>query len=87
MGTVNYLDSFTGTEACSLLSRLRSRIDAGEPLSAVGRELGVSKQAVSQWLTGAARPSRTVLLLATHLYRAPVDLAAGLPGDDLPDGG
>lgn len=38
----------------------------GQSLAAIGRTLGVSHAAVSQWLAGKRQPSKTVLLLA-HL--------------------
>ena len=48
--------------------------------AAIGRALGVSQIAVSRWLSGARRPSKTVLLLAEALWiNRPVDLPAGLP--------
>ncbi len=46
---------------------------------AIGRDLGVSRQAVQQWLSGATQPSRMALILAEQLYRAPLEMAAGLP--------
>jgi transcriptional regulator with XRE-family HTH domain len=55
------------------------RRSARESLASIGRSLGVSQPAISQWLTGATTPSRTVLLFAAHLAQAPVDLADGLP--------
>ncbi len=41
-----------------------------EPWCAIAASLGVSRQAVDGWLTGARRPSRTVLILAGLLARA-----------------
>ena len=49
--------------------------------AAVGRELGVTRQAVHRWIKGHAPPPKTVILLAELLWRAPRDLPAGLPGD------
>lgn len=71
----------------SILTHIRTRVSRGEPMGAIGRELGVSKQSVRQWLTGDRRPSATVLLLASLLWRAPVDLSPGLPDGDRPAGG
>jgi transcriptional regulator with XRE-family HTH domain len=51
----------------------------GESLTAIGRELGVSRQAVQQWLNGATQPSRLALILAEQLYDAPLEMAPGLP--------
>ena len=42
-------------------------------------DLGVSRQAVQQWLSGATQPSRMALMLAEQLCRAPLELAPGLP--------
>lgn len=50
-------------------------------LSRIGQELGVSRQAVHQWLNGSSIPSSTVLLLAERIMREPCDLSCGLPGD------
>jgi hypothetical protein len=62
---------------------LRTRLSAGHSLTAIGRDLGVSRQAVQQWLSGATQPSRMALMLAEQLYRAPLELplelAPGLP--------
>lgn len=83
MATTTLLDNNAvtgGPHAQSFcLAHIRTRIDRGESMGTIGRELGVSKQSVRQWLTGERRPSRTVLVLASLLYRAPVDLAPGLP--------
>lgn len=75
------LDRIGDATGCLFLAQLRIRVSRGETMSTIGRELGVRKQSVHQWLTGATTPSRTVLLLASYLYRAPIDLSAGLPGD------
>lgn len=90
---VNYVDSnglvwhpsrmLTLPQFHTYLTRRRAR---GESLRIVGESLGVTKQAVFQWLTGVSRPSDTVLLLAEMLDRSPVDLPAGLPGAELSDG-
>ncbi len=58
---------------------LGERRSAGHSLTAIGRDLGVSRQAVQQWLNGATQPSRLALMLAESLCRAPLDLAPGLP--------
>jgi DNA-binding transcriptional regulator YdaS (Cro superfamily) len=50
---------------------LHSRKSAGESMSAIGRSLGVSQPAVSQWLTGASGVSTTTLLLAELQMRTP----------------
>ena len=51
--------------------------------AAVGRALGVSQIAVSRWLSGTRKPSKTVLLLAEALWiGSPVDQADGLPAPD-----
>ncbi len=55
------------------------RRSAGDSFAAIGRDLGVSRQAVQQWLNGATQPSRTALMLAEQLCRAPLELAPGLP--------
>jgi transcriptional regulator with XRE-family HTH domain len=55
---------------------LDARRTAGATLRELGLSLGVSKQAVFQWLTGPARPSATVLLLAARLQR---EMAGGWP--------
>lgn len=58
---------------------LVTRRSAGHSVSDIGRDLGVSRQAVQQWLSGATQPSRMALMLAGQLYRAPMDMSAGLP--------
>jgi transcriptional regulator with XRE-family HTH domain len=55
------------------------RRSAGESSTAIGRELGVSRQAAQRWMKGATQPSRTALILAEQLYRAPPEMAPGLP--------
>ncbi len=40
-----------------------------ESWCAIAASLGVSRQAVNGWITGARRPSRTVLILARLLAR------------------
>lgn len=57
---------------------LRAR-RAHSTLDAIGRELGVSRQAVHAWLRGAATPSHTVLLLAELVWSGAVEVVAGLP--------
>jgi len=66
----------TPSEFVAWLRELRS---AGHSFTAIGRDLGVSRQAVQQWLSGATQPSRMALMLAEQLYHAPLDLAPGLP--------
>ena len=58
---------------------LNVRRSAGHSLTAIGRDLGASRQAVQQWLSGATQPSRMALMLAEQLYRAGLELAPGLP--------
>ena len=58
---------------------LAARRSAGHSFTAIGRDLGVSRQAVQQWLNGATQPSRIALMLAEQLCRAPIELAPGLP--------
>lgn len=48
-------------------------------LDCLGSELGVTRQAVHQWLRGSATPSATVLLLAERIMREPRELSSGLP--------
>lgn len=57
---------------------LELRRAAGESLAAIGSSLGVSHAAVQKWLSGG-KPSSTALLLAEHLWLAPLELAPGLP--------
>lgn len=52
---------------------------AVESQLAVGKALGVSQVAVSRWLTGERKPSKTVILLAERLWCGPREMAAGLP--------
>lgn len=61
------------------LTWLDVRRSTGESLTAIGRDLGVSRQAVQQWISGATQPSSMALKLAEQLYRAPLELAPGLP--------
>jgi hypothetical protein len=58
---------------------LQARRDAGETLTAIGQSFGVSHVTVSHWLSGKRNPSRVILVLAGEIYRAPVELPAGLP--------
>jgi transcriptional regulator with XRE-family HTH domain len=63
------------------------RRSAGDSLTAIGRDLGVSRQAVQQWLNGATQPSRMALMLAEQSCHAPLEMAPGLPlASGLPDG-
>jgi transcriptional regulator with XRE-family HTH domain len=66
----------TPSEFLAWLRVLRSR---GDSFTAIGRQLGVSRQAVQQWLSGATQPSRMALMLAEQLYRAPLEMRPGLP--------
>jgi hypothetical protein len=52
---------------------------AGDSFTAIGRDLGVSRQAVQQWLSGAAHPSRMALTLAALLAGQSRELEPGLP--------
>lgn len=58
---------------------LHLRRSAGVSLTDIGRDLGVSRQAVQQWMNGGTQPSRMALMLAEQLYRAPLEMAPGLP--------
>jgi hypothetical protein len=51
-----------------------------QSLSEIGASLGVSKVAVSLWLSGKRKPPQMAMILASHLS-GPVDLRPGLPGD------
>ena len=53
----------------SLFAYIHRCRDAGEPWRAIAESLGVSRQAVDQWLRGSAVPTRTVLILAGLLLR------------------
>ena len=53
---------------------LRTRLDAGETQAAVGHSLGVSQPTLYRWVTGAAKPSGTALLLAELQMRTPQGL-------------
>ena len=55
------------------------RRSAGDSFTAIGRDFGVSRQAVQQWLSGATQPSRMAPMLAEQLYRGGLELAPGLP--------
>ena len=58
---------------------LIARRSAGHSITAIAGDLGVSRQAVQQWLSGATQPSRMALMLAGQLHRAPLEMSAGLP--------
>jgi len=60
---------------------LQMRLAEGETQAAIGWSLGVSQPCVNRWLRNTSTVSDTVLLLAEQLYRGPVGLSAGLPGD------
>ena len=62
-----------------LVAWLDVRRSAGDSFTAIGRDLGVSRQAVQQWLNGATQPSRMALMLAAILSHQPRELAPGLP--------
>jgi transcriptional regulator with XRE-family HTH domain len=64
---------------------LEERRSAGHSFTAIGRDLGVSRQAVQQWLSGTTRPSLTALMLAQTLCHAPLELASGPPVIDRPE--
>lgn len=55
---------FTHTQFSALLRSRRRH----STLDAIGRELGVTRQAVYAWLKGTAVPSDTVLLLAELVW-------------------
>jgi hypothetical protein len=64
---------------------LRARRCAGHSLTAIGRDMGVSRQAVQQWLSGATQPSRMALMLGSVLAGYSRELEPGLPcGPDKP---
>lgn len=82
------------------LSWISDRLSQGESKAAIGRSLGVTHEAVRQWLSGG-RASATTLLLATYVMGGtsagnpqvigaagsarPIDLPDGFPvGDDGP---
>ena len=67
-GTVRFFQCTAMFTHSQLLEFIRARHQR-EPLSAIAASLGVSRQAVDGWLTGARRPSRTVLILAALLAR------------------
>lgn len=54
------------------------RLENGGSLSSIGRDFGVTKQAVARWLRGE-QPSRMALTLAEHLCHAPLEMVPGLP--------
>jgi transcriptional regulator with XRE-family HTH domain len=57
---------------------LHVRLENGGSLASVGRDFGVTKQAVARWLRGE-RPSGMALMLARYLCRAPLEMTSGLP--------
>lgn len=69
------------TEQFTNWLRIRRGSAGKSSLSAIGQELGVTRQAVHQWINGTATPSDTVLLLAERIMREPRDLSCGLPSD------
>src|SRR5271165_6832117 len=66
----------TRSELVAWLDVRRSR---GDSFTAIGRDLGVSRQAVQQWRKGATQPSRMALVFASHLVHGSRDLEPGLP--------
>ena len=52
---------------------------AGDSFTAIGRDFGVSRQAVQQWLSGATQPSRMALMLGSVLAGYSRELEPGLP--------
>jgi hypothetical protein len=66
----------TRTEFVTWLAERRA---AGHSFTTIGRDLGVSRQAVQQWLSGATQPSRMALVLAEQLCHMPLELPPGLP--------
>ena len=62
------------------LSELERRRATGATQQQLADELCVSQQAVQQWLSLATTPSKQVLRIADRVWRAPLDLADGLPG-------
>ena len=54
----------------AFLQYVRDRRDSGESLASIGSSLGVSRVAVSGWLSGARKPSTTAVLLGSMLQRA-----------------
>ena|ERR1700744_4820665 len=40
-----------------------------QSLRSIGDELGVSKQAVYQWITGMSKPSKSIRMLAATIWR------------------
>lgn len=48
---------------------LASWREQGMTLSAIGKQFGVSYQAVQQWISGETQPSKTVLILAEQILR------------------
>ena len=57
---------------------LEARRSEGESLRAIGATLGVSWQAVQQWIQGSTRPSGPVLILAENLNRKRMKSTASL---------
>lgn len=62
------------------LNELQRRRESST-LVQLSEELCVSYQAVQQWLTGQTTPSNMVLRIAERCWRAPRELAAGLPAN------
>ena len=52
---------------------IRLRQEQGLSQSGLAEALGVSRQAVSRWETGAAMPSAENLLCLSRLYGVPMD--------------
>lgn len=68
VATVRFPRSSVMLTRSQLIDYVRARHQR-EPWGAIAASLGVSRQAVDGWLTGARSPSRTVLILAGLLAR------------------
>lgn len=60
-------------------SALKCRLARGESGASIARQYGMNRVAVTQWLNGYRRPSRTVLILARLLEPMPFEQPPGLP--------
>ena len=54
----------------------------GEPRGAIAADLGVSRQAIDGWVSGARQPSRSRAILAALLERSSGQLAIEVLGAD-----